>query len=206
MHRWSQISILLLTVSCQALAVERAGDWPLAGKDPALTRFADLEDLTPANASQLKLAFRFKTGVEKGHEAAPLVVGDTMYVVTPFPNYLYALDLAKPGGAVKWKFDPKADTNAQGVACCDVVNRGPAYADGRIFMSTLDGQAIALEASSGRELWRTKLAEIKRGETVTMAPLVAKDKVLIGNSGGELGVRGWLTALDTATGKVAWRA
>ena len=107
---------------------------------------------------------------------------------------------------MKWKFDPKPQASSQGVACCDVVNRGAAYADGRIFFNTLDTQTIALDAASGRELWRTKLGDITRGETMTMAPLVVKDKVLVGNSGGELGVRGWLTALDAATGKIAWRA
>jgi PQQ-dependent dehydrogenase (methanol/ethanol family) len=87
-----------------------------------------------------------------------------------------------------------------------VVNRGAAYADGRLFINTLDMQTIAIDAASGRELWRTKLGDITHGETMTMAPLVVKGKVLVGNSGGELGVRGWLTALDAATGKVAWRA
>lgn len=92
------------------------------------------------------------------------------------------------------------------MACCDVVNRGTAYADGRIFFNTLDNHTIALEATSGRELWNTKLVEINLGETMTMAPLVVKDKVLVGNSGGEYGVRGWLPALDAATAKIAWRA
>jgi PQQ-dependent dehydrogenase (methanol/ethanol family) len=92
------------------------------------------------------------------------------------------------------------------VACCDVVNRGAAYADGRIFFNTLDNQTIAVDAKSGKELWRSKLGNIKSGETMTMAPLVVKDKVLVGNSGGEFGVRGWLIALDTKSGKEIWRA
>ncbi len=107
---------------------------------------------------------------------------------------------------MKWKFDPKPSASAQGVACCDVVNRGAAYADGRLFINTLDAQTIAVDAATGRELWRTKLGDINRGETITMAPLVVKGKVLVGNSGGEFGVRGWLTALDAATGQIAWRA
>jgi PQQ-dependent dehydrogenase (methanol/ethanol family) len=129
-----------------------------------------------------------------------------MYVVAPFPNYLYALDLSKPGAPLKWKFEPNPNASAQGVACCDLVNRGVAYADGKIFMNTLDGQTIAVDAATGKETWRTKLGDIKKGETITMAPLVVKDKVLVGNSGGELGVRGWLVALDAKTGKEAWRA
>jgi PQQ-dependent dehydrogenase (methanol/ethanol family) len=107
---------------------------------------------------------------------------------------------------MKWKFEPNPDAKSQGVACCDLVNRGVAYADGRIFMNTLDGQSIAVDAGSGKEIWRTRLGDIRKGETITMAPLVVKDKVLIGNSGGEFGVRGWLVALDTRSGKEAWRA
>ncbi|HEY3595063.1 MAG TPA: PQQ-binding-like beta-propeller repeat protein, partial [Polyangiaceae bacterium] len=146
----------LLAASCGTFAADLASEWPSPGHDFALTRFADLDQVRPDNVANLKLAFSISTGVEKGQEAAPIVVGDTMYVVTPYPNYLFALDLAKPGANVKWKFDPKPAASAQGVACCDVVNRGVAVADGRVFMNTLDGQTIAVEASTGRELWRTK--------------------------------------------------
>jgi PQQ-dependent dehydrogenase (methanol/ethanol family) len=182
------------------------GEWPMAARDYASTRYSPLDQVTVSNVRSLKVAFTFDTGVNRGQEAAPLVVGTTMYVVAPFPNYLYALDLTKPGAPMKWKFEPNPDAKSQGVACCDLVNRGVAYADGRIFMNTLDGQSIAVDAATGKEVWRTKLGDIRKGETVTMAPLVVKDKVLVGNSGGELGVRGWLVALDTKTGKEAWRA
>jgi lanthanide-dependent methanol dehydrogenase len=182
------------------------GEWTMASRDYAATRFSPLAQITPANVAGLKLAFDFSTGVQKGHEAGPLIVGDTMYVVTPYPNHLFALDLTKPGATLKWQFDPKPSATSQGVACCDVVNRGAAYADGRVFINTLDAQTIAVDARTGKELWRTKLGDITKGETVTMAPLVVKGKVLVGNSGGELGVRGWLTALDAASGKIAWRA
>src|SRR5690606_10678657 len=126
--------------------------------------------------------------------------------VTPYPNILYALDLTRPGAPLKWKHEPKPLAAAQGVACCDTVNRGAAYADGRVFFNTLDNQTIALDAETGAELWRTRLGEINRGETMTMAPLVVRGKVLVGNSGGELGVRGWLTALDAEDGRILWRA
>src|SRR5919205_2854098 len=128
-----------------------------------------------------------------------------MYLVTPYPNVLYALDLRR-GGALKWKYEPKPAAAAQGVACCDVVNRGAVYADGRVIFNTLDMHTVAVDARTGREVWKTKLGEINRGETMTMAPLIVKNKVLVGNSGGELGVRGWLTALDLGSGKIAWRA
>src|SRR5213075_1054450 len=163
-------------------------------------------EITPANASRLKLEWSFRTSIDKGHEAAPIVVGATMYVVTPYPNRVIAFDLTKPGASVKWMFDPKPNAKAQGVACCDVVNRGAVFADGRLFFNTLDNQAIALDAASGKELWRTKLGDIALGQSITMAPIVVKGKVLVGNSGGELGVRGWLVALDAATGNEAWRA
>jgi PQQ-dependent dehydrogenase (methanol/ethanol family) len=182
------------------------GEWHLATKDHANTRFSTLAQVNAGNVKDLTLAFRFSTGVVRGHEAAPIVAGGTMYVVTPYPNILYALDLTRPGAPVKWKFEPKPEASSQGVACCDVVNRGAAYADGRVFINTLDNQTIAVDANSGRELWRVKLGDIARGESMTMAPFVVKDKVLVGNSGGELGVRGWLTALDVATGRTAWRA
>jgi PQQ-dependent dehydrogenase (methanol/ethanol family) len=182
------------------------GDWPMAGHDYANTRYSPLADIDAGNVASLKLVLTFSTGVLRGHEAAPVVVNGTMYLVTPYPDIVYALDLSKPGAPVKWKFEPHPDASAQGAACCDVVNRGVAYANGRVFFNTLDGQTIALDANDGRQLWRASLGHIAQGETMTMAPLVVKDKVLVGNSGGEYGVRGWLTALDAATGKQAWRA
>ena len=181
------------------------GNWEMPGKNYASTRFSAMREVTPANVSRLKPVFTFATGINRGHEAPPLVVGSTMYLVTPFPNNLYALDLTRRG-AVKWVFKPRPVPAAQGVACCDVVNRGAVHANGRIFFNTLDGQTIAVDARSGRQIWRTRLANINKGETITMAPLVAGGKVLVGNSGGEMGVRGWLVALDAGSGKVAWKA
>ena len=198
------ISAFLLAFAAAAAAAE--GEWTMAPGDYASTRYSPLAQIDAGNVGRLELAFSFSTGVERGHEAAPIVAGGTMYVVTPYPNYLYAFDLSKPGANVKWKFDPKPSPSSQGVACCDVVNRGAAYADGRVFINTLDAQTIAVDAASGKELWRTRLGDIRNGETITMAPLVVKGKVLVGNSGGEMGVRGWLKALDAATGKVAWTA
>jgi glucose dehydrogenase len=182
------------------------GQWLSVQKDYANTRFSGLSEINLTNIDQLKAATTFSTGLVSGHEATPLVVGDTMYLVTPFPNVLYALDLKQPGGATKWVYRPDPDPAAQGVACCDVVNRGEAYHDGKIIINTLDNHTIALDAATGQELWNTKLGDINRGETITMAPFVVKDKVLVGNSGGEMGVRGWLTALDVNTGKIVWRA
>jgi len=182
------------------------GQWIRPAHDFASTRYSTLNQITANNIQQLKLAWTFSTGVNRGQEAAPLVVGSTMYIVTPYPNILYALDLSKPGAPMKWKYEPKPAAAAQGVACCDVVNRGAAYGDGKIVFNTLDVQTVAVDAASGKEIWKTKLGEINKGETMTMAPLIVKNNVLVGNSGGEMGVRGWLTALDLGTGKIVWRA
>jgi PQQ-dependent dehydrogenase (methanol/ethanol family) len=200
------LALLAVLGSGVHAAATADGDWPMPAHDYANTRYSPLAEITPANAASLRLAFTFSTGVLRGHEAAPIVVAGTMYIVTPYPNIVYALDLARPGAPLRWKFEPRPESYAQGVACCDVVNRGLAYADGRVFFNTLDNQTIALDADSGKELWRYHQGDIREGETRTMAPLVANGRVLVGNSGGEFGVRGWLTALDAADGKQVWRA
>lgn len=182
------------------------GQWTMPAKDYASTRYSGLSEINTANVDALKVAFTFSLGVNKGQEAAPIVAGSTMYVVTAYPNDVYALDLAKPGAPVKWKYSPKPAPASQGVACCDVVNRGAVYWNGKVIFNTLDGFTIGLDAASGKELWRTKLGDINKGETITMAPLVVRGKVLVGDAGGEFGVRGWLQALDADTGKVLWKA
>jgi PQQ-dependent dehydrogenase (methanol/ethanol family) len=182
------------------------GQWVMAPKNYASTRFSTLDQINTGNVANLKAAWTFSTGVTRGHEAAPLIVNNTMYIVTPWPNNLYALDLTKPGAPVKWEYQPHPSSASQGVACCDVVNRGAAYYKGRIYFNLLDVETVAVDANTGREVWRTRLGDINLGESITMAPIVAKGKVLVGNSGGEFGVRGWLAGLDAETGKLAWRA
>ena len=178
----------------------------MAAKDYANTRYSGLSEITAGNVASLKPAWTFSTGVLRGQEAAPLVVNGTMYVVTPYPNLLYALDLTKPGAPAKWVYKPKPSAAAQGVACCDTVNRGAAYADGKIFFNALDAHTIAVDAETGKEVWKTMVGDFRRGETTTMAPIVAKGKVIVGASGGELGIRGWVVALNAADGSIAWRA
>ncbi len=131
------------------------GQWIRPAKDYASTRYSALDQINAKNAKDLKLAFTFSTGMTRGHEAAPLVIGSTMYIVTPFPNNLYALDLSKPGAPMKWVYEAVPTPASQGVACCDVVNRGAAYADGKIYYNTLDNQTVAVDAASGREVWKT---------------------------------------------------
>jgi PQQ-dependent dehydrogenase (methanol/ethanol family) len=182
-----------------------AGEWQMPAGDYSSSRFSDLAQITTANAANLRASWTFSTGVLRGHEGQPLVVNNTMYVVTPYPNVSYAIDLTQAGQPLKWKFRPENSQAATGQACCDVVNRGAAYADGRIFYNLLDGHTVAVDAATGKQLWRTKMADLARGETMTMAPIVVKGKVLVGSSGGEMGVRGWLAAIDASTGKEVWR-
>lgn len=195
-----------MSVIAPAAARQEDGQWTTPAGDYASTRFSALNEINATNASQLRPVFEFDTGIDRGHEAAPLVIGSMMFIVTPFPNTVYALDLTRPQNPVKWVFRPPPVPAAQGVACCDVVNRGATYSGGRLFFNTLDGATIALDAESGRQIWRTQLANINVGETITMAPLVADGRVLVGNSGGEFGVRGWLAALDAGSGAIAWKA
>ena len=129
-----------------------------------------------------------------------------MYLVTPFPNLAYALDLSKPGNPIKWSYAPNPTPVAIGKACCDTVNRGGAYANGKIIYNLLDMHTVAVDAKTGKEVWRTKMGDVTHGETMTMAPFVVGNKVFVGNSGGELGVWGWIAALDVDTGKELWRA
>ena len=153
-----------------AAAPRDDGQWAMPAKNYASTRYSELNQISTGNVKNLQVAFTFSTGVDRGQEAAPIVVGNTMYIVTPYPNFVFALDLSKPGAPVKWKFAPKPESASQGVACCDVVNRGGVFWNGKFIFNTLDGNTIALDANSGKQLWRTKLADINKGETITMAP------------------------------------
>lgn len=198
-----------ITVAGTRIAAPRsgpAGEWSLPAADYANSRFSDLDQITTANAKTLRAAWTFSTGVLRGHEGSPLVVQNTMYVVTPYPNVSYALDLATEGQPLKWKVRPENAQAAVGLACCDVVNRGAAFADGKIFYNLLDGHTVAIDAASGKLLWRTKMGSLGKGETMTMAPIVVKGKVIVGSSGGEMGVRGWIAAIDATSGKEVWRA
>ena len=182
------------------------GEWAQPAGDYSASRYSELSQITPENAKNLHAAWTFSTGVLRGHEGQPLVVGNTMYLVTPYPNVSYALDLATEGQPLKWKVRPENSQAAVGLACCDVVNRGAAFADGKIFYNLLDGHTVAIDATSGTLLWRTQMGNLAKGETMTMAPLVVKGKVIVGSSGGEMGVRGWIAAIDAASGREVWRA
>jgi PQQ-dependent dehydrogenase (methanol/ethanol family) len=182
------------------------GQWTMPAKDYASTRYSGLTQITPGNAARLRPVWTFSTGVLAGHEGQPLVVNGTMYVVTPWPNVLYAFDLSKEGYPLKWKYRPDVSANAIGISCCDSINRGAFYADGKIIYNLLDGHTVAVDAATGREVWKTEIASVADGETTPMAPFVVKDRVIVGASGGEFGIYGWVKGLDLKTGKVAWSA
>ena len=182
------------------------GEWRRQARDYANTRYSPLDQVNTANVARLKIAWSFADSAPYGHEAAPLVVGNTMFLVTPFPDTAYALDLSKPGAPIKWRYEPNPQPIAVGKACCDAVNRGPTYADGKLVFTLLDGEAVAVDANTGKPLWRTRLGEPANGMTITMSPLVVGKTVLVGNSGGEMGVRGQLAALSLDDGKLLWTA
>jgi len=178
--------------------------WVSPTGDYANTRYSTLKQITTENVSKLAPAWSFSTGVLRGHEGAPLVLGDVMYIHTPFPNIVYALDL-NHDGKILWKYEPKQDPAVVPVMCCDTVNRGLAYADGKIFLAQADTTLVALDAKSGKVVWSVKNGDSSKGQTSTAAPHVFKDKVLVGIAGGEFGVRGHITAYNVADGKLAWR-
>jgi alcohol dehydrogenase (cytochrome c) len=178
--------------------------WVTPGGNYANWRYSPLRQITPENVGRLQTAWSFSTGVLGGHEGAPLVVGDVMYLVTPFPNTVYALDLSNEGRII-WKWVSKQDPAVAKVMCCDKVNRGLAYADGRVFLSQADTKLVAFDAKNGRVLWESANGDPAKGETSTGAPYVFKGKLLIGSSGGEFGVRGHITAYDAKTGHRIWR-
>jgi len=178
--------------------------WVMQNGNYASTRYSALDQITAANVKDLKVAWTFSTGVLRGHEGGPLVIGDVMYVHTPFPNKVFALDLNNEG-KILWKYEPRQDTSVIPVMCCDTVNRGVAYADGKIFLHQADTTLVALDAKTGAKLWSVQNGDPAKGATGTSAPMVVKDKVYVGVSGGEFGVRGYLTAYNINDGKLVWR-
>ena len=182
-----------------------ANQWVMPTGNYANTRYSTLDQINATNASKLRPVWTFSTGVLRGHEGGPLVIGNTMYVHTPFPNNVFALDL-NDNGRIIWKYEPRQDPNVIPVMCCDTVNRGVAYGDGKIILNQADATVVALDAKTGKELWHVKNGDPAKGETMTMAPMIVKDKVLVGISGAEFGVRGRLTAYNLKDGSVAWNA
>jgi lanthanide-dependent methanol dehydrogenase len=185
-------------------AMKESSNWAAQAGDLANHRYSELNQINASNVGKLQVAWTLSTGVLRGHEGSPLVIGDTMYIHTPFPNNVFAVNLKDQ--TYKWKYEPKQDVNVVPVMCCDTVNRGLAYGDGKIFLQQADTTLVALDAKTGKVVWTAKNGDPKIGETNTNAPHVFKDKVLTGISGGEFGVRGRMHAYDIKTGKLVWKA
>ena len=185
--------------------MENAEQWAIQTGDYKNQRYSELDQITAENVGDLQANWTFSTGVLRGHEGSPLVIGDVMYVHTPFPNIVYALDLNEDGKII-WKYEPKQDPNVIPVMCCDTVNRGVAYAEGKIFLHQADTKVVALDAQSGEVVWEQVNGDPSIGETNTATVLPVKDKIIVGISGGEFGVQGHVTAYNIETGEQEWRA
>jgi PQQ-dependent dehydrogenase (methanol/ethanol family) len=179
-------------------------NWAQQNGDYGLTRYSKLDQINTSNVKDLKVAWTFSTGVLRGHEGSPLVIGSTLYLHAPFPNTVFALNLDDEQ-KILWKYEPKQDPSVIAIMCCDTVNRGVAYSAGKIFLYQADTSLVALDAKTGKEVWKVLNGDVKRGETGTSAPVVANDKVIVGISGAEFGVQGYITAYNVADGKRAWR-
>lgn len=184
---------------------KNADDWVMPTGTYDNWRYSTLKQINTKNAKDLQVAWTMSTATLRGLEGQPIVIGNMMYLETSYPNYVYAVDLDHPD-QIAWKFQPPPNDNAPPVACCDVVNRGPAFADGMVLANTLDGHVYALDAKTGDVKWKAENADPTKGATMTDAPMVVGDKVIVGVSGGEFGVRGYLTAYDLHSGKQVWRA
>ena len=202
----------ILTCCCVAAAateleqdMANSANWASQAGDYANHRYSSLDQINAGNVAGLQVAWTMSTGVLRGHEGGPLVIGDIMYIHAPFPNSVFALDL-NHNGEILWKYEPKQDPTVIPVMCCDTVNRGVAYGEGKIILHQADTTLMALDAKTGKEVWSAKNGDPKKGETGTSAPLVVKDKVLVGISGGEFGVPGSVTAYNLKDGSKAWRA
>src|ERR1700684_3405631 len=215
---WTICAILALGGSCAAVfgdeVTDRAKDpnlWAAPGGDQANTRHSALKDINASNVGKLTMVWSQSSGTLRGHEGQPLVVvvGDTpmMYMESGWPNIIQALDLSDPDHPKEvWNYTKTTDRDASAVprACCDTVNRGMSFADGKLVFGTLDGFVIALDAKTGKEVWVVKHAWPAHGETITPAPLIAEGKVIIGFGGDEFAARGRLDAYDLGTGKKGW--
>src|ERR1700755_2679450 len=184
---------------------QNPAQWAMPTGDYANTRYSKLKQINASNVGKLQDAWTFSNGVLLCHYGGPLIIDNMMYVHTPFPNKVYALDLANENKIV-WSYEPKQDPNVIPVMCCDTVNGGVAYGDGKIFLHQADTTLVALDAKTGKVEWTVKNGDPGKGATGTSAPLVIKDKVLVGTSRGEIGVQCHLTGYDLKSGKQIWRA
>lgn len=185
-------------------AMQNPGNWAIWGGDYAGTRYSELDQINKDNVGNLQPVWTFSTGVLRGHEGGPLVVDDMLFIHTPFPNKVYRLNQADQ--SVVWEYEPVQDPTVIPVMCCDTVNRGLAYGDGKVILQQADTTLVALDAETGEVVWSVVNGDPKKGETNTNAPVVINDKVITGISGGEYGVRGFAAAYNLSDGSLAWKA
>ena len=178
-------------------------NWAMQAGDMYNQRYSKLSQVNAGNVNKLQVAWTFSTGVLRGHEGSPLVIGDMMYLHSPFPNKVFAIDLNT--NKIVWKYTPKQDPAVIPQMCCDTVNRGLAYAEGKLFLQQADSTLVAFDAGSGNILWSVKNGDPSVGAVNTNAPHVFKDKVITGISGGEWGVRGYVAAYNINTGDLVWK-
>jgi alcohol dehydrogenase (cytochrome c) len=183
-------------------AAKDADNWITYGRDYANTRFSPLAQIDPSNAKKLSAQWSFSFGVLDGQTTTPLVNNGVMYVTASWSK-LFALD-AKTGEML-WRYDHTLPEDVAKYACCDVVNRGVALYGENVYLATLDLHVVALNAKTGKVVWDQKLGDYQEAYTFTVAPLAVKGKIVVGTSNGEYPVRGFIEALDAATGKSVWR-
>ena len=183
-------------------ADETPGDWMSYGRNYGENRYSPLNHITKANVKELGLAWSINLGTTRGIEATPLVVDGIMYLSGPW-SIVYAIDARK--GQLIWTYDPEVPREYGERACCDVVNRGVALFRGLIFVGSLDGRLIAIDAATGKKVWEVLTVDRQKPYTITGAPRVVDGKVIIGNGGADYGTRGYVTAYDAITGKELWR-
>ena len=181
-----------------------AQNWPVYGGDAGNTRYSQSKQINTTNVNKLKVEWVLQLGSLRSQESTPILVGDTLYVTSSFgPKNVFAVN-AKTG-AVKWRYSPEVPKGVDQYACCDVNNRGVAYNDGKIFLGRLDANVVALDAATGKELWKTAVVDYTQGSVITSPPTLVKNLVITGFGGGEYGARGALVAFEQATGKEVWR-
>lgn len=176
--------------------------WALHGNDTGEQRYSDLQQVNSSNVNELGLAWYFDLYTRRGVESTPLMIDGVLYVTGSW-SMVYALDARS--GELKWFYDPQVDRSFLAKGCCGAVNRGVAYAQGKILLATYDGRLVALNAADGSEVWDVQTTDRKQSYTITGAPRIAKNLVFIGNGGAELGVRGYVSAYDLSSGDMVWR-
>jgi len=198
------IGALMLAGLASPVAAQTGATWDVYGGDNANTRYSTLNQINATNVGRLKVAWALQLGSLRSQESTPILVGDLLYVTSSHgPKNVFAADART--GEVKWRYSPEVPAGIEQYACCDVNNRGVAHANGKIFVGRLDGHLVALDAKTGKELWKSQVIDHTGGSVITSPPIVVKNLVITGFGGGEYGVRGYITAFDQATGREVWK-